>query len=63
VNIAGLVYGVSAIVILSGKTPPLGSGFFNTWIVPIMVGIIAALGALYLLILRPKENIGADDRA
>jgi amino acid transporter len=63
VNIAGLVYGVSAIVILSWKTPPLGSGFFNTWIVPIMVGIIAVLGALYMLILRPKENIGADDRA
>ena len=62
-NIAGLVYGVSAIVILSWKTPPLGSGFFNTWIVPIMVGIIAVLGALYMLILRPKENIAADDRA
>jgi amino acid transporter len=63
VNIAGLVYGVSAIVILSWKTPALGSGFFDRWLVPISVGIIAAVGALYLLVMRPKENISAEDRS
>lgn len=63
VNIAGLVYGISAIVILSWKTPPLGDSFFDRWLVPISVGIIAAVGAIYLLVLRPKENISPEDSA
>jgi amino acid transporter len=48
VNIGGLVYGVTAIVILSWKTPPQGTSFFDHWLVPISVGIIAAAGVLYL---------------
>lgn len=63
VNIGGLVYGVTAIVVLSWKTPPLGSSFFDRWLVPISVGIIAVAGLLYLLLARPKENIAAEDRA
>lgn len=63
VNVGGLIYGVSAIVILSIKTPPLKPGFFFHWLVPISVGIVAAIGLLYLVILRPKVNIQADARA
>ena len=63
VNIAGLVYGVTAIVVLSVKTPPDGNSFFERWLVPLSVGIVAALGLLYLAIARPKEQIAEDDRA
>jgi amino acid transporter len=65
VNLFGLFYGVSAIVILSIKTPPPpnGTSFFDRWLVPISVGIVAVVGLLYLLILRPKVNIQPEDRA
>jgi amino acid transporter len=63
VNVAALVYGVTAIVVLSVKTPPNGTGFFDRWLVPISVGIVAAAGAAYLLLVRPKENVSAEDRA
>jgi len=63
VNIAGLLYGVSAIVILSWKTPATGTDLFDKWMVPISVGVIALLGVLYLVIVRPRENIAEQDRA
>jgi amino acid transporter len=63
VNIGGLFYGVAAMVVLSWKTPPLGDSFFDRWLVPISVAIIAAVGLLYMIILRPKENVAAEDRA
>jgi hypothetical protein len=49
--------------VLSVKTPPNGTSFFDRWLVPISVGIIAALGLLYLLIARPKEHIREDSAA
>ncbi|WP_052438279.1 amino acid permease [Streptacidiphilus jiangxiensis] len=63
VNIAALVYGVTSIVVLSVKTPPNGTGFLDRWLVPISVGIVAALGVVYLLVLRPKEHIAEENRA
>ena len=42
VNVLGLIYGVTAIVMLSIKTPPYGDSFFDRWLVPISVGIVAA---------------------
>ena len=64
VNVVALVYGVSAIVILSIKTPPAaGSGFFDRWLVPISAGIVAAVGLAYLFIFKPKAVVRADARA
>jgi hypothetical protein len=63
VNVVALIYGVSTIVILSIKTPPNGPGFVNRWLVPISVGVVLAVGLLYLLIMRPKPNIREDARA
>ncbi|MFC1406281.1 MULTISPECIES: amino acid permease [Streptacidiphilus] len=63
VNIAGLLYGVTAIVVLSIKTPPNGTTFFERWLVPLSVGIVAAVGLLYLAVFRPKEHIAQEDRA
>lgn len=62
VNLAGLAYGVTAIIVLSVKTPPNGSTFFERWLVPISVGIVAAVGLAYLAVFRPKERIAADNR-
>lgn len=63
VNIAGLIYGVTAIVVLSVKTPPNGTSFLERWLVPLSVGIVAAIGLLYLAIMRPQEQIAEEDRA
>ena len=61
VNIVGLIYGITAIVILSTKAP-FGTTFFLRWLVPLSVGIVAVVGLLYLAILRPKVNIQDDAR-
>ncbi|MEV7384512.1 amino acid permease [Streptomyces sp. NPDC091215] len=62
VNLLGLVYGVTAIIVLSIKTPASGTGFFDRWLVPISVGIVLGAGILYLLIARPREQIRDDAR-
>lgn len=63
VNVLALIYGVSAIVILSLKTPALTDDFLDKWLVPISAGVVALLGLAYLLLARPKENIQAHARA
>jgi amino acid transporter len=63
VNVLALVYGVSAIVILSLKTPAATDDFLDKWLVPVSAGIVALLGLAWLLIARPKENIQAHARA
>jgi amino acid transporter len=65
VNLAALVYGVSAIVILSIKTPAYGAnpGFFDRWLVPISAAIVAAIGLAYLLLFKPKATVRNDARA
>ncbi|WP_330256959.1 amino acid permease [Nocardia sp. NBC_00565] len=63
VNIAALVYGVTAIVVLSVKTPATGTSFFDHWMVPTSVAVIAVVGLSYLLIMRPKERVQEEDRA
>jgi len=63
VNLVGLVYGVSAIVILSVKTGEGLESFVDRWLVPISAGVVFLLGLAYLLIARPSENIREDARA
>lgn len=63
VNIGGFVYGVAAIGWLAYKSGDGADNFFDRWLVPLSVGIIAGVGILYMLIFRPKENIQADARA
>ena len=62
VNVLALVYGVAAIVILSIKGGT-GTNFFDHWLVPLSVVIVFVAGLLYLLILRPKENVREDARS
>jgi hypothetical protein len=45
------------------KTPKNGTSFFDTWLVPLSVGIVAVLGLAYLAIMRPQEQIADEDRA
>ena len=63
VNVVALVYGVSAIVILSVKTPAASDDFLDKWLVPISAGVVALIGLLYLVLARPKENIQDHARA
>jgi amino acid transporter len=63
VNVLALIYGVSAIVVLSLKTPALTEDLLDKWLVPISAGVVALLGLAYLLLARPKENIQAHARA
>jgi len=63
INVGGLIYGVSAIVILSLKTGEGLEDFVDRWLVPISAGIVFLLGLAYLLIFRPSENIRTDARA
>jgi amino acid transporter len=62
INVAGLIYGVAAIVILSIKTPATGSGFFDRWLVPISAAIVAAIGLVYLFLFKPKAVVRSDAR-
>lgn len=63
INIAGLAYGVAAIIVLSIETPAAGTSFLDRWLVPVSVGVVFVVGLAYLLIARPRENIHADSRA
>ncbi len=63
VNILALAYGVTTMVILSIKTPTVGTSFFDRWLVPLSLAVVAAVGLLYLLVFRPQENIREDARA
>lgn len=63
INVLALIYGVSAIVILSIKTPAATDDFLDKWLVPISAIIVALVGLAWLLIARPKENIQEDARA
>ena len=44
INVLALIYGVSAIVILSIKSPALSDDFLDKWLVPISAGIVALIG-------------------
>ncbi len=63
INVIGLVYGVSAILILSVKSGEGLESFVDRWLVPLSAGIVFLLGLAYLLIFRPTENIREDARA
>ena len=62
VNVLALVYGVSAILILSYYSTA-GNDFFTRWQVPILAAIAFVIGLAWLLIARPKVNIQEDARA
>ncbi|MEP7040868.1 MAG: amino acid permease, partial [Chloroflexota bacterium] len=62
VNVVALVYGVSAIIILSFYSSS-SDVFVDRWLVPISTGIVFLIGLAYLLILRPSEHIREDARA
>jgi len=64
VNVVALAYGVTAIVILSIKTPHAsGAGFFDRWLVPISAAVVAAVGLAYLFLAKPKAVVRPDARA
>ncbi len=63
VNVVALVYGVSAILILSYKSGEGLEAFFDRWLVPISTGVVFLIGLVYLLVFRPSENIREDARA
>jgi amino acid transporter len=55
VTIGALMYQLAVIVILSDKTPPFGSSFFDRWFVPISAVFVAAVGVVYYVIVRPQR--------
>ena len=63
VNVIALIYGVSAIIILSVKTGEGMESFVDRWLVPLSAGIVFLLGLAYLVLVRPTENIREDARA
>ena len=63
VNVLALGYGVTAIVVLSLKTPAATDDFLDKWLVPVSAGIVALLGLIWLLVAKPKENIQEHARA
>jgi amino acid transporter len=63
VNVLALGYGVTAIVILSIKTPAATDDFLDKWLVPVSAAIVALIGLAWLLIAKPKENIQEHARA
>ena len=52
-----IAYQIATIVILCDKTPPFGTSFFDRWFVPISAAIVAAIGILYYVIVRPKRQV------
>ena len=54
VNVAALVYGVAAMVLLAW--PGRSGVFLNDWIVLIGLGIVGGTGLLYLFIARPDRH-------
>jgi amino acid transporter len=61
INVLALVYGVSAMLVLS--TPASSDDFFTRWLVPVSAGIVFILGLAWLLIAKPQENIQEHARA
>ena len=57
VTILAIAYQIATIVILCDKTPPFGTSFFDRWFVPISAAIVAAIGILYYVIVRPKRQV------
>jgi amino acid transporter len=62
VNIIALVYGVTAIVILSFETGEGQADFVDRWLVPLSAGVVFLLGLAYLLVFRPTEHVREDAR-
>lgn len=58
INVAALVYGVVAIVLLLAPTPD-AQGFVNRWIVAIGMAVVLGVGLGYLFIGRPDRHSDA----
>jgi amino acid transporter len=63
VNLMGLAYGVTAIVVLIIHTPPAGEGFFDRWLVGLLALLVAVIGLVYMVIVRPEPEIHPEHRA
>jgi amino acid transporter len=61
VTIGALVYQLAVIVILSDKTPPFGSSFFDRWFVPISAAFVAVVGVVYYIVVRPQRRAVHDE--
>lgn len=59
VNIAALVYGIAAMIILAYPTST--GDFLNDWIVLIGFAVVAGTGALYLFIAHPDRHSNAPE--
>jgi amino acid transporter len=57
VNVLALIYGVSAIIILSLKTPAATDDFFDKWLVPVSAGVVALIGLIWMLVARPTVKV------
>jgi amino acid transporter len=55
VNIAALAYGVGAIVNLMWPRTP-GTPWYDNYIVLVSAGVVAAVGVVYMLVLRPQDK-------
>jgi amino acid transporter len=55
VNIVALAYGVGAIVNLMWPRTP-GTPWYDNYIVPVSALIVAAVGVVYMLVLRPQDK-------
>jgi hypothetical protein len=55
VNIIALAYGVGAIVNLSWPRTP-GATWYNNYIVIVSALVVAAVGVIYMILLRPHEK-------
>jgi amino acid transporter len=63
VNLLGLAYGVTAIIVLIVHTPPAGEGFLDRWLVGLLALLVAVIGLAYMVIVRPKAEIHPEHRA
>jgi hypothetical protein len=55
VNIIALAYGVGAIVNLSWPRTP-GAKWYDNYIVIVSALVVAAIGVIYMILLRPHEK-------
>jgi amino acid transporter len=61
VNVAALVYGVVAMVILAKPSPDTSLGFVDRWIALIGFLMVAAFGLAYLLVAKPEAKSTAPE--
>ncbi|UOZ05618.1 APC family permease [Amycolatopsis sp. WQ 127309] len=61
VNVAALVYGVLAMVLLAAPTGDAGTPFVDRWIALIGFLVVSAVGLVYLLVAKPERKSTAPE--